>query len=301
MDKKVLAIVVTYNRSAMLKECIERLQSSAYPVDILVVNNHSEDETEEILKQYSEEGVLHFCDTGKNIGGAGGFSYGLQKAWEGDYDYYWLMDDDTMVHSDSLAKLMDSAEILQDDFGFLSSVALWTDGKICKMNYHEVAINWNEEKQRLFEGLLQVQTATFVSFLVRPKVVEEMGLPLKEYFIWGDDTEYSMRLSKKYKNYLCFQSKVTHKMVKNEGTGEFWEIQDPKRLDRMKNSIRNDMCTYRRHSKTLWILNTVKLWKDFFKVLRMPCTNKGKKMAAILSGMWKGTFFSPKVEYLPKK
>lgn len=42
----IAAVVVTYNRLEMLKDCIEALQKQKYSCDILVVNNASTDNTE---------------------------------------------------------------------------------------------------------------------------------------------------------------------------------------------------------------------------------------------------------------
>ena len=36
----------------------------------------------------------------------------------------------------------------------------------------------------------------FNGILLSSKVVEKVGFPLKEYFIWGDDMEYTARMKK---------------------------------------------------------------------------------------------------------
>jgi GT2 family glycosyltransferase len=41
-------------------------------------------------------------------------------------------------------------------------------------------------------------------------LVRKVGLPLKEFFIWGDDTEYSCRLARFTKLYQVGKSKTTH-------------------------------------------------------------------------------------------
>lgn len=50
MDK-VAAVVVTYNRIALLKECIKALQQQTYLCDILIVDNASTDGTEEYINK----------------------------------------------------------------------------------------------------------------------------------------------------------------------------------------------------------------------------------------------------------
>ncbi len=50
----------------------------------------------------------------------------------------------------------------------------------------------------LSEGIVQISRATFVSILVSYDAIKKCGLPCKDYFIWGDDSEYTMRISKYY-------------------------------------------------------------------------------------------------------
>ena len=72
--KDVVAIVVTYNRLTLLRECLDALLKN--DCDILVVDNASTDGTKEAVKQEYVDKVI-YKNTGKNIGGAGGFNFGL--------------------------------------------------------------------------------------------------------------------------------------------------------------------------------------------------------------------------------
>ena len=102
----IVAVVVTYNRKELLKECIENLLLSDTKCDILVVDNHSTDGTEKSIYEYIQRKDIVYWNTGSNLGGAGGFSYGIRKAIEMGYDYVWLMDDDCMVHRDTLTEFV---------------------------------------------------------------------------------------------------------------------------------------------------------------------------------------------------
>src|SRR4029077_7700638 len=62
----------------------------------------------------------------------------------------------------------------------------------------------------LADGLLEMSTLTFVSFLVSVDLVRKVGLPLKEIFIWGDDAEYSFRLARFTRIYQVGKSKAKH-------------------------------------------------------------------------------------------
>lgn len=294
--KKIAAIVVTYNRCELLKECISALQKSTVPVEILIVDNASTDNTAETVQALLPAGKISYFNTQKNIGGAGGFNFGMKKAYELGFDYFWLMDDDTIVEPDTLSKLLEADEKLAGNYGFLSSLALWQDGTDCHMNYHTIAMDWNLEKRRIRDGIVKVETATFVSFLTTRQVVEKVGLPIREYFIWGDDTEYSGRIAREYPCFLAGHSQVLHKMEQNIPTGRITDIADEKRIERMFYSVRNDCCTFRRIGWKNFVRYTVNTMLLFLDVLRHSREYKGRKLKIILKGYFTGVFFRPAIE-----
>lgn len=82
--------------------------------------------------------IFFFHNTGSNLGGAGGFHYGMRWAVEANYDYLWVMDDDCFPKTDALEKLLSADSLLKGVYGWMSSVALWTDGRECRMNRPKV-------------------------------------------------------------------------------------------------------------------------------------------------------------------
>ena len=305
MNKKtVTAVVVTYNRIELLKECLEALIKSEYDKErynlkICAVDNKSTDGTSEYLDEFSTGkeyiSVFHMPENG---GGAGGFSKGMKEACVAGCDYIWLMDDDTIVNNDSLQNLLAAAELLNDDFGFLSSLALWTDGTPCKMNYHNVNKRWYDDKKLITEKMLRIDMATFVSFFIKADTVKELGLPFKEYFIWGDDTEYSARVSGECRSFLCGASTVTHKMKANKASDTFAAEDDEERVKRHYFSFRNDINTYRKFGFKYRLVAFAKFWITFaglFFKRRVPF--RGLKIRTMAKGGWDGMWFRPKKEF----
>lgn len=75
-NKSVAVVVVTYNRKELLKECINALLNSTYKnIKVLVIDNHSTDGTKDYISEELENEKVLYVDTGKNLGGAGGFNY----------------------------------------------------------------------------------------------------------------------------------------------------------------------------------------------------------------------------------
>lgn len=293
---KTVAIVVTYNRKKMLQECLNKLIESEEPCDILLVDNNSTDGTDSLVAKEYKNKVIYY-NTKKNIGGAGGFNFGLRKAYELGYQYFWLMDDDTMVKPDSLSELFRCDKELNGAYGFLSSYAQWVDGTRCVMNYHKVASDWEDKSDLLKNHILKISLATFVSFFLKRDVVKNIGLPIKEYFIWGDDTEYSGRISKNYNCYYCFDSVVIHKMNKNQASDAFFDIENIDRIRRMKLGIRNDICT----AKKISIQEAVKCICRNLKIIakcltKKDCMHRWLKIKIVIAGISYGLFFNPSIE-----
>ena len=93
--QRIAAVVVTYNRLPLLRRCLAALAAcrAACPgaaLDIWVVDNASTDGTAAALAAWQDPG-LHYCNTGRNLGGAGGFAWGLRAAAAETYDFYWIM------------------------------------------------------------------------------------------------------------------------------------------------------------------------------------------------------------------
>ena len=125
---KVAAVVVTYNRIDLLKQCVEALLKQNFPCDILLVNNNSIDGTEEwALEQVNIFDNIKYHNTGANLGGAGGFNYGMRWAVEAGYEFVWVMDDDCLPKENCLAVFMEYEKEHSGEYGFLSSKVLWQD------------------------------------------------------------------------------------------------------------------------------------------------------------------------------
>lgn len=91
---KYAEVIVTYNRKKLLKENIEALLNQTFKDhDILIIDNNSNDGTKEMVAEIQDKRIKYY-NTGKNLGGAGGFAFGLRKAIELGYLYMrgsWMM------------------------------------------------------------------------------------------------------------------------------------------------------------------------------------------------------------------
>ena len=299
--KDVAAVIVTYNRKDFLKKCIDALLAQEVKVkcDVLIIDNASSDGTKEEIKEYINSNKVIYMNTGANLGGAGGFNFGIKKATELGYKYIWIMDDDCIVNKDSLKELLEADRHLNGKYGFLSSVVLWKDGNTCKMNKQKIPSNWFEKEPLLKYSLLSTYYATFVSFFIKSEVVKDVGLPIKEFFIWGDDVEYSNRISKKYNCYIVGKSQVLHDTKNNEGSNIARDEEE--RLNRYKFAYRNEMYIAKKNGTKAILRQIAKICLHIYRVLaKNKNGHRIKKWSIIIGGSIKGIFFNPKVEVIRK-
>ena len=241
---KIVAVVVTYNRKDLLIECCNSILEQTLPVDkLIIIDNKSTDGTLDALEKsniLSNKKVL--CKTlEKNIGGSGGFFEGMKIARNEKFDRVWIMDDDTIPAKDCLEKLVEGLKKVKEKVSFMASSIYGPNGEFMNVP----SINMDVEKngyqswyKYLSKNMVSIKIATFVSILINGEAIEKFGLPLRDYFIWGDDTEYTTRIVKYYgKAYLVGDSIAIHKR-KNASHTELL-------LETEKNRLKNYYYMYR--------------------------------------------------------
>lgn len=291
----IAAIIVTYNRRALLNENIQALENqTAKNLDLLIIDNASTDGTEEMVKELAETFTnINYFNTGANLGGAGGFQYGIKKAVELKYDYLWIMDDDCIPTETALQELLNAASFLDNNFGFLSSQVLWKDNSICKMNIPRETVFKNLTD--FSENLKKVEMASFVSLFVKRETIEELGLPIKEFFVWTDDWEFTRRISMKYPSYWVKKSVVIHKSASNIGANVYSDSYE--RLNRYNYLYRNDVYLYRREGIRGFGYEAVRLLYHTLKVVTTAKDHKKERIEKIFKGTVNGLKFKPEIEY----
>lgn len=288
---KLLVLIITYNRLALLKECIQAVLGQTWnSFDILVIDNHSTDGTWEYLQALEGKDSISFLRLGQNTGGSGGFHIGIREALCRGYSHIWLMDDDTVPDSHAAERLL-SADRLLGKYGFLVNLPIWKDGSLCKMNL-PLPGQFRREKGRILqEGLLPVRKATFVSMLLKAEIVREVGLPIKEFFIWGDDQEYTERISKKYKCYLVLSSVVQHKTKNNLGSDI--STDSPERIERYFYAYRNELYIAKRNGILSLGFYFVRAFYSLIKILLFSKERKWTRVLWLFRGIISGLTFKP--------
>lgn len=119
---KLAIVVVTYKRQELLENLFHSFEClKECPWRIVVVDNECSDKTGEMVARLEasltnrwgkaqkdcEGNELHvvYAPQDENLGGAGGFSAGVKKAYELGAKWFWVMDDDVETVPESIERL----------------------------------------------------------------------------------------------------------------------------------------------------------------------------------------------------
>ena len=189
---------MTWNRSTLLERIARAVDAQTRVPDLLVVvDNASSDDTPEVCARLAAELAVdvEVLRLSSNTGGAGGFHAGMARAVEREAELLWLMDDDGTPPPDCLADLLPHAE--RYDFLGPAVVAEDAPDRLCfpirLPGTARVVHHLADVTRAARDGLLEDVVIPFNGVLVARALVDRIGLPREEFFIWGDDVEYLWR------------------------------------------------------------------------------------------------------------
>lgn len=252
----VAAVVVTFNRLEKLKTVISSIEAQTHPVETLfVIDNASTDGTAQYLADLQTTVPLAVISMQTNSGGAGGFAEGMRRGYASGADHVWIMDDDCYPQPDALRALIagfDGAVAeLGDEVPFACSVVQFTDGSICEMNNPLPTWDWGRLLVKGQQNVM-VTACSFVSVLIPRWAIARYGLPYSEYFIWFDDREYTLRLTRACPGVQVLDSIVVHDMGDNKGVN--FAMVTPASAWKFEYGVRNEASYQLHHRGLLYFL-----------------------------------------------
>lgn len=217
---KILISVVTYNRLEFLQKLINSLRNQTYKHrDILIVNNSSTDNTYQWLN--AQNGLIVINQ--QNVGSSGGQFTAFQYAKDNGYEAIWAMDDDVLPENNCLELLLMNysndriiCPIRYDNKGKI----FYNETKVFNLT-NPFATMWKEiiNHKDIANELVKVEGPTFEGPLIPIRIIKDIGLPDKQFFIFGDDSEYFLRAkSKSYLSYIYTKARLNRQLEapKNE-------------------------------------------------------------------------------------
>ncbi len=168
---------------------------------------------EALLAEVRSDRALTLIDTGENLGFAGGCNVGLRYALKRGVEYLWLLNNDTTVDPDALAKMVDLA---QSDrrIGLVGSILYYYHDPDSVQAYGGGLVHWWSGTSDHVTGPHEsgLDYLTGASMLIKRPVIEDIGFLEEQYFFYWEDISYSQRaLRVGWKIAVAEASYVLHK------------------------------------------------------------------------------------------
>ncbi len=219
MSNKLILLVLTYNRFNKLKLLMNSLAiQSRHDFELLVIDNYSNDATQNFFSNpnnYSFPFKIHYYRTEENRGASNGYSFGFRKAQELGFDWLYVGDDDAYYEKDviqnfylSISKFK-TLKVLCGSVYDMNNKLQLPHRRNYKLSIKGLVENFVPEDKYKLESI-DIKLFSFVGLFLNSKVISSVGLPNEKYYIWWDDTEYSIRVSKEYKIKLVPKIKFIH-------------------------------------------------------------------------------------------
>lgn len=244
-EPKVTLIILTWNQKDMTHEQmvdISKLDTKGMKVECLVVDNGSEDGTQDSFKNYKLPNMgFRFINTGTNLGFAGGNNAGIKDAIKRKPDYMVLMNNDLLLPKDLLQKLIKIVEsdkkigLLAPKMYFakgfeyhkdrykkseLGKVFWYAGGEIDWDNIYTEHRGVDKVDKGQYDKEQETGVANGACVVIRSKLIEEVGYLREKYFLYWEDADYSERAKRAgWKVVYTPETHLWHKVSQASGIG----------------------------------------------------------------------------------
>ena len=229
----VYIIIVTYNAMKWAEKCFSSLRKSSFPMQVIVIDNCSQDGTQEYIKNNFPE--VNFIQNQENLGFGKANNLGIEIAYKEGADFFYLMNQDAWIYEDSIQKLLDVyiTHPQKSEVGILSPMHL--DGSEKKLDiFLDKYISQNFENRMISDFYLNSTKLYYeISFMnaahwfIPKDTIEKVGGFNPYFFHYGEDNEYVNRLHFHQKKILlCTNSKVVHDGKQELGKVDYQKFQN---------------------------------------------------------------------------
>jgi rhamnopyranosyl-N-acetylglucosaminyl-diphospho-decaprenol beta-1,3/1,4-galactofuranosyltransferase len=189
--RTVVAVVVTYDRAALLRCCLESLGAQRRAPDAVVVVDDASPGPDTAAAIATYPGVRHVRHTA-NLGAAAAYRTGIEAALAAGADLVWLMDDDARpAHADCLERLIALAGA---GTGIAAPLVLDHDDRE-RLAFPIRLAGRTRFRVEELGGAVRIEgfAHLFNGALVRSEVFGTIGLPDPRFVCRGDEVEFMLR------------------------------------------------------------------------------------------------------------
>lgn len=237
-ESSVGIVLVNYNGYELTINCLESLKRAKGKKKIYIVDNASTDDSVRHLKKYIDKEnceAIVLIESDTNRGFAGGNNLAIRQAMEEGMDYIILLNNDTVVKQDFIEFLLEPFAQYQDCYATVSKIyyesnrnMIWyAGGDFSYRTGRVVHFRYGEQEDGRQETIQKVTFATGCCLCLSKACIQEIGLLCEEYFLYDEDTDYCLRISRNNHGiYYVPDSVIYHKVSastqKKKGMADYY-------------------------------------------------------------------------------
>lgn len=219
----VYIVILNWLKNGLIDtiECLESVFKLDYPnFEVIVVDNESQDESVNIIGKSYPRVIL--IRNEENLGYCAGNNIGMRYALKNGADYLWLLNNDTVVYSDSVSKMVDLAES-SFDIGLVSPTIYYFEnpqkiqyaGSYIKLE--DLSIIYPDLSSEVIHPDFQTGKSVYVwgtGLFIKRNCIEKIGFLNEAYFAYYEDADYTLRsMHSGFRSVICSSAKILHKKI----------------------------------------------------------------------------------------
>jgi GT2 family glycosyltransferase len=298
-------VLLNWNGENLTVPCIESLLAGEQaPWRILVFDNGSTDGSPERIAQRFPEPGVHVIRSAENLGFTGGNNAGARWLVENGADLVWVLNNDTVVDRRCLAVL---TRAMEEDPSVAASTAkilfenprnrIWYAGAWWRpWSMTAPHRGLLEEDHGQYDQPADVGFLSGCCMLIRSEVVQRIGLFSERYFIYNEDSEWSIRAVRAGLRLRYVPAAVLwHRISATMSKGALSAGKASPRAEYLL--ARNTLFTIREHARRPWQLLTAVACFSVPRLMRasgLLAYGRRESSRAILRGLWHGLSGRPR-------
>ena len=190
-SKRVFCIIVTFNAENWIQKCLDSVLSSSVPCSIIVVDNHSRDNTCQIIK--SGYPSIRLIEKKENLGFGKGNNIGIKLAYNEGADFFFLLNQDAWVQTNTIEKLVNIQE-QYPEMGIVSPLHFYDnlslDYKFEKYIKSKRELILNNRKDSCVTPINFVNAAVW---MINRNCIDKVGIFAPIFSHYAEDLNYAHR------------------------------------------------------------------------------------------------------------
>lgn len=218
--KGLAVIVPNYNGKKFLKNCFESIKRQNNILEVVIIDNGSDDGSVEFIKEYYPEYIL--IENKENLGFSSAVNQGIKRS---SAEYCFLLNNDVELESNCSSELLKCIETDEKIFAVASKMVQFQDrDKLDDAGDEYTVLGWTKKvgegkSSKLYSHDREIFSACAGAALYRRSIFDTIGYFDENFFAYMEDVDIGYRARiHGFKCVYCSDAVVYHRVSATSGS-----------------------------------------------------------------------------------